>query len=457
MHQSIEKEFLCAMNWFELISSAVGSNKLHVIKACREQCPQGWALLLLYLNKDNVFHIRTKSLTNDVEPGGEPYTNAQEMLSDLMSASAATNKMIARIKATLDTIADESVRQFAARYLTKTVKIGATAETVNKAVGSSVIPVFGCMLANKYFDHPQAVVGKAVAVTEKLDGIRALAFVKYQNSGVTVSIFSRQGKQISGLLQIEQAIGKAIAPFYQNGSFNEDEGVVFDGELLITNRSGIPSKEQYKRTTKIVSADKPEQKTGITYNVFDMLLKKGFDAGEFAPFYTLRRKALETVFRGSDSPSVRVVPVEQTLILTDETSAHKAITELVEKARKDGKEGIMLNICDAPYICKRTNNLLKVKVFQDCDLEITGFQEGEGKYENTLGALIVNYKGSSVGVGSGLSDEQRKEFWEHREKYIGRIATIQYFEETNDSKGKKSIRFPVFKELREEGKEVSYS
>ena len=32
-----------------------------------------------------------------------------------------------------------------------------------------------------------------------------------------------------------------------------------------------------------------------------------------------------------------------------------------------------------------------------------------------------------------------------------------YFEETNDADGKLSIRFPVFKELCVEGKEVSYA
>jgi DNA ligase-1 len=33
---------------------------------------------------------------------------------------------------------------------------------------------------------------------------------------------------------------------------------------------------------------------------------------------------------------------------------------------------------------------------------------------------------------------------------------VQYFEETKNANGGVSLRFPVFKELREEGKEVSY-
>ena len=455
MQQTIEKEFNVAMQWFHAIASARGLEKYDYIKNMEKQCPSAWALLLLYLNPSNVFHIRAKSLANDIKPDGEPYTSVKSMIDDLIAMPAVTNKMIAQIKATLNTILDESIRQFAVQYLTKTVKIGITADTVNKTMERNIIPVFGCMLANKYFDHPQAIVGKTVAVTEKLDGIRALAFVQPWPHHADIAIFSRQGKRIYGLMEIENALKKAVVSLYDRGEL--EDGIVFDGELLITNRSGVPSKEQYKRTTKIVSSNKLIQKTGITYNVFDVLPTKDFRIGESEATYLQRRKALETIFRGHNSPAVRVVPVEQTVSFTDETSAHKAIVELVTKARNTEKEGIMLNICDAPYVCKRTNNLLKVKVFQDCDLEITGFQQGTGKFADTLGALLVNYKGNTVGVGSGMSDEQRKEFWDHQDQYLGRVVTVQYFEETNDADGNKSIRFPVFKELREEGKEVSYS
>ena len=62
-----------------------------------------------------------------------------------------------------------------------------------------------------------------------------------------------------------------------------------------------------------------------------------------------------------------------------------------------------------------------------------------------------------MGVGSGIPDHLRTLFWQNQDAYIGRVATIQYFEESHDADGKPSIRFPVFKELRENGKEVSYS
>ena len=117
----------------------------------------------------------------------------------------------------------------------------------------------------------------------------------------------------------------------------------------------------------------------------------------------------------------------------------------------------MINISDALYEAKRTKNLLKVKAMQDCDLKIIGFEEGTGKNKGTLGAVIVDYKGFAVKVGSGFTDEDRKYFWENKDKLFGRVITVQYFEETTNKKDNSlSLRFPVFLELREEGKEVSY-
>ena len=97
-----------------------------------------------------------------------------------------------------------------------------------------------------------------------------------------------------------------------------------------------------------------------------------------------------------------------------------------------------------------------MKVMQSCDLKIIGFEEGQGRLRNTLGKLICDYKGFELGVGSGFSDELRNRIWNNKNKYLGRVSEIQYFEETHNDKGELSLRFPVFKCMRENGKEVSY-
>ena len=121
-------------------------------------------------------------------------------------------------------------------------------------------------------------------------------------------------------------------------------------------------------------------------------------------------------------------------------------------------EGVMANLANAPYSCKRTSDILKVKKMQSADLIITGFEEGEGRLKGTLGRMNVNYKGGVVGVGSGYTDSERKYIWNHKDELLGKIAEIQYFEQSKNAKTKEvSLRFPVFKCFRDEKKEESYN
>jgi len=129
---------------------------------------------------------------------------------------------------------------------------------------------------------------------------------------------------------------------------------------------------------------------------------------------------------------------------------------LKKYAQEQEWEGLMLNL-DTPYVCKRTDTILKVKVMQTCDLKVIGFEKGTGRNEDRLGAMIVNYKGYNVGVGSGFSDMDREYIWNHQGEYLGKIVEIQYFEESKNQQGGISLRFPVFKKLRLDKTEESYN
>jgi DNA ligase-1 len=125
------------------------------------------------------------------------------------------------------------------------------------------------------------------------------------------------------------------------------------------------------------------------------------------------------------------------------------ITKFLDDAIADDQEGVMINICDAPYEFKRTTNLLKVKKMNTLDLEIIGFEEGEGRLAGTLGAILVRYKdGNIVKVGSGFTDWLRSEIWSNQSKYLNTVSEIQFFEETTNADGGISLRFPVFKDFR---------
>lgn len=372
------------------------------------------------------------------------YETLDELFEEFRNASAVNDRMIGKLQAVakyLDTHLDKydgpPLGAFLANFMMKKEKIGVTATTINKVFGKDFIPAFVCMLAQKYFEHPEAVENQLFAVTKKLDGIRCLAIYR---PGGKVVFHSRQGQLIEGLVEIEPEIRDLLA--------NEEFSVVLDGELLVDEADELDSAEGYKRTTKIVRSK--SDKHGVTYNVFDVVSLTCFLAGKDPAFYFHRYDKLRNLFKGKQYGHLK--RVEQLYVGNDISMIYYHLNAM----RNAHQEGVMINLLDAPYECKRTKNLLKVKAMQDCDLKIIGVEEGSGKFAGTLGALIVDYKGNPVGVGTGLSNLMRETIWKYPEQFIGRVATIQYFEETHDANGVLSIRFPVFKELREHGKEVSY-
>ena len=441
MQALIERQISEIKVGLDAIAAAKGKAKEGVIISLFKEPTYAQTALRLLLDPAIVFHIGEKSFC-EVFPlsacSHSIFDDFLKLCEWMGDKKALTNADIATVEWTLQEIENNNLRRYAQDFLCKKIMLGVTAKTVNKALGFEFIPEFRCMLANKYFEHQDKVEGKHFYLTEKLDGIRNLAIVKEDS----VKLFSRQGQPIEGLVEVEN-----VLRFIRQ---NVGKDFVFDGELLVSDRENIPSKEQYKRTTMIVRRE--GEKRGITYNVFDVMDVDAFEARSCDTAYYLRRQKLESYFACIKSPcEVALLPILYHGSDTSEIMKHLNIQRGLEH------EGVMINLADEVYQFNRTNALLKVKVMQDCDLEITGVQEGQGKFSGTLGALVVDYKGTPVGVGSGLSDEMRRMIWDDPDRYIGRVATIQYFETTHDKDGKESLRFPVFKELREEGKEVSYS
>jgi DNA ligase-1 len=115
---------------------------------------------------------------------------------------------------------------------------------------------------------------------------------------------------------------------------------------------------------------------------------------------------------------------------------------------------------DLPYEAGRIKDLLKVKKFQDAEYVVEGVETGKVVYNedgmkeyDVVRAIIIDHKGTKVHVGSGLSKEQRIEWFKDPSLIIGKTVTVQYFQEsknmTNDGL---SLRFPVLKYVYDEGR-----
>jgi DNA ligase-1 len=87
-------------------------------------------------------------------------------------------------------------------------------------------------------------------------------------------------------------------------------------------------------------------------------------------------------------------------------------------------------------------------------LEVIGVEEGTGRNEGRLGALVCSGfddgKEISVNVGSGFSDGDRDEFWANTNYIIGRTAEIMCDVITQNRDGTYSLRFPRFVRFRDD-------
>lgn len=346
----------------------------------------------------------------------------------------------------------EDIRWLLEAMAIKTLKFGFTESTINKAFGYNFIPTFDLMLAEKYietkkvkvkgvatkrvYEHWKRFIGKRVIATKKLDGNRCAVFVR--DNGKVV-LFTREGHIMEGFIEIE----KAFASF--------PRGYVYDGEILATNEENLNSKDLFQKTSKIVK--KKGVKTGVEFHAFDIIPISEFENGGWEEPCENRKEALGRLI---DKMNNKLVHYVEPLYIGEFDK--DIIDGLAEQAKNNGEEGIMCQLADARYECKRTFAILKIKAFESADIRCLDVYEGKSdSTAGKLGGVVLDFKGNRVNVGSGFSAEHRIEYWEDPSKIIGKIVEISYFEEFYDEEtGELDLRFASFKTIREDKTEPSY-
>lgn len=323
-------------------------------------------------------------------------------------------------------------REFYKQMITKTFRLGADAKLVNKCI-PGLIPTFDVMLGTP-IDKVKLKGKEWISISRKLNGTRC-AFVGNK-------CMTRQGKEYKGLDHI-------ISDLHKLGLKN----CFVDGELLYKNEEGLSDSEAFQKGTGIAMS-KDEDKSNLKLVIFDVFPLDEFWGGKSKESYYERKQTLLEIREDIDLfEEVENVEVVQ---MCYEGTDHSQIWKWLDYAEDNDWEGIILNL-DTPYERKRTKNLIKVKKFFSCDIKCTGIEEGSGRNKGTLGALVCDYKGNKVNVGSGFSDEDRKRIWQRPEDIIGKIITVKYKEETKNKDGGVSIQFPVFEAVRFDKNDPSYN
>lgn len=308
----------------------------------------------------------------------------------------------------------------------KDISLGIQPKTINKIWGKDFIPAFDVMLAEKYFDAPEKYLpaGTEYIITLKLDGTRCvLMFDQGQPH-----FFTRSGREIEDLVEITQ------------DAMNLDPNYVYDGELLADEEGD--SKDVYRATVSTVGSK--DVKCGLIFNVFDKIQKEHFAKG-YSPISAIERKNdLHQELSTKSLPLIK--EVEMFYVGTDQAK----ITEWLNWAHTNNKEGVMINLADKGYECKRTKAILKVKTFNEVEAYVIDLEEGTGKNVGRLGAIVTQIKDKdgrlhTVRVGSGFNDEERNLYWQHPELLKDKVVEISYFEvTTNKVDDSLSLRFPTW-------------
>lgn len=362
----------------------------------------------------------------------QKWNNPFEMLDELSKSNINDNLRLFVYYYLNNTWSD--YKELLIRILTKDLRIGCNIKNINKAI-PNLIPTFGVMLAESYFKQKENYInGREFIITQKLDGNR-LIIIKESDE---IKFYTRQGKEMTGLIEIEKDMKEL------------PNGFAYDGELISENPNNLPSDELFTITMK--EARKKGIKKGLVFNCFDIIPLEDFNKGICKIPCIERKSNLNSILKNKKLNYITEVPILYKG--TDEGE----IIKWIRWAKENEMEGIMINLSESPYECKRSKYILKGKVFQDVDLKVVDYQEGKGNLKNTLGALIVEYKNNTVAVGSGYTLEERNNIWNNKNNIIGKIITVQYFEEIKDKKtGLYSLRFPVFKQLRNDKTEPSYN
>ena len=387
---------------------------------------------------DNLTTFGVKKVPSHSGPDGQglPWAAFLELAQLLYTRQLTGNDAKDAIELALSASTGAEWNDWYRRILIKDLRCGVSEKTVNKVLkGSTIKPVprFEVMLAHDGANHEKKIQGKKL-LEPKLDGVRVLTIINMDNR--TVTQYTRNGKLLENFSHITSALEANIDDF--------ERSMVLDGEMVSTSFQALMKQVHRKDDVKASDA---------VLMLFDILPLSEFQTGKSVLGQRRRSKLLESFQPVFDKcGNIGVVPQQE--VDLNEYAGELLFKEYNKDAIDAGYEGIMIKDVDAKYECKRSASWLKQKPVLTVDLSIVAVEEGTGKNEGKLGALVCEGidqgKFIRVNVGSGLTDEQRDELWNNKDNIIGQVVEIKAdcITQNQDTVDTYSLRFPRFERFR---------
>jgi DNA ligase-1 len=290
-------------------------------------------------------------------------------------------------------------------------------------------------------------------VQPKLDGLRCVSYATRSvpgggnNTAPAVALQSRTGAFFTGLPHI----AAALRPYLL-----QHPSVVIDGELY-TDQMPFEELAGLIKKKKITDSD-VERLKKVKYHVYDI-----YDRVQHDMPYSERMGVLASAVRrcgcvandtfhsGGMSANHRVLrsatdtAAVVVLVRTEKVAALSDFRRLFAEFVEAGYEGIMLRNAAGVYRANyRSNDLQKYKEFMEDEYRIIDFKEGEGRDAGAVIWVCETADGKEFSLRPRGSIEQRREWFNDGESYIGKYVTVIFQELTEDGKP----RFPVGKAVR---------
>jgi DNA ligase-1 len=278
--------------------------------------------------------------------------------------------------------------------------------------------------------------------SRKIDGIRAVIDPH--------GWLSRQGQPFprafphldTQLKQLLQSIGKS------------HDDVVIDGEL-VSFETGLMERSFGQVYSAVMKATTDYDVTNVSLVILDIIDRDDFWQGSSNETLMTRYQLLTHVFTDEMNGLRRSDQYPNLFILSQQpVTTQQALDSMVEMSHQNEWEGLILRR-DTGYKGGRSNDLYKVKQFQDAeyivegcemtDMPIKNTESGGWEQHKVLGQIYISHRGHRVAVGSGLSLTDRLKVAQNPELIMGKTVCVKYFRETVSADGSVSLRFPTIK------------
>ena len=284
----------------------------------------------------------------------------------------------------------------------------AVAGAKSELVEGGILP----MLAHKFSEHGEKVVYPCYAQS-KLDGHRCTSQIEPDG---TVTLWSRTRKLITGVPHIASAIQRLRLP----------QDTRLDGELY-----SHAYRDKFEDLSHFIRQETPtDGHEVVEYHVYDVALPGvGFEE---------RHGILQKWMK----PAGVCLQTVETLKVADEDELMLAFERFLDQ----GYEGAIIRNAAGLYVNKRSQDLLKLKSFDDAEFPIVGVKEGKGKLAGHGIFTCKTEAGAEFDAKMKGALTELAKYHQHPERYIGKQLTVQF---QGFTKKNHVPRFPVALRIRE--------